>query len=542
VVSGNGDYQSQPFTPTVAGTYRWVVQYSGDDQNFAAGPTGCGDANEVVTVSKAGPALVTVASARAPVGGQVSDTAQLSGGVDPHGTLTFRLFGPNDPSCSSSPVFTTQQTVIGNGSYRSATFTPTRTGTYLWVASYSGDANNQPAATRCGDSAEQTTVIARPTLLTSSASPPANLTNGPRVNSAGLAIYDSARLVGGLAPAGAVVFRLFGPNDSDCSGAPIFRSATLVSGDGVYNSARFIPTAPGIYRWEASYSGDGQNHAAAQPGCGVSSENVRVIPRARVRLNTSASSAVTLGGAIHDTAHVSGGSDPAGVLTFRLFGPAGSACSGRPLFISTVRVAGNDDYRSASFVPTATGQYRWVVSYSGDVSNHSAGPTDCGEGAEVATVRPPDIVPVDPKLSTTAGQQPTGSGSLFDVAHLAGGIAPSGTITFSLFGPDDQTCSGPPAFTATAAVTGDGDYRSPAFAAPVEGTYRWLASYSGDAMNAPAGPTACGDPAESSSVSASPHPAPDPGPNVRPVPPPKPKPKPKPRPKPKPPPVPIVTG
>jgi hypothetical protein len=42
--------------------------------------------------------------------------------------------------------------VAGNGDYTTALgFTPTLPGTYQWVATYSGDANNEPASTSCGD-------------------------------------------------------------------------------------------------------------------------------------------------------------------------------------------------------------------------------------------------------------------------------------------------------------------------------------------------------------------------------------------------------
>ena len=39
-------------------------------------------------------------------------------------------------------MFTTTKAVNGNGAYTSAAFTPTLVGTYRWVASYGGDANN----------------------------------------------------------------------------------------------------------------------------------------------------------------------------------------------------------------------------------------------------------------------------------------------------------------------------------------------------------------------------------------------------------------
>ena len=538
-VSGNGDYTSRPFTPTAAGTYRWIVEYSGDDRNLPAGPTDCADADESVVVSQAAPALRTLALGLAPIGGQVRDRALLSGGSQPRGVVTVQWYGPNDPACSAPPVFTTRQTVLGKGFYQSSKFTPGDAGTYLWVARYSGDPNNEPAATSCGDAAERALVLRRQPFLTSSASPPANVGKSPRVSPAGLKIYDAATLHAGLKPTGSITFSLFGPDDPTCSAAPIFTSSTQVSGDGAYNSERFTPTASGTYRWTATYSGDTNNHAAGPTRCGVKFEQVSVTVPASPQLRTSASGAVTLGGAIYDTAHLSGGSTPTGTLTFRLYGPADPGCSGHPLFTSTVRVAGNHDYRSQSFVPLAAGQYRWVADYSGDAANKRAGPTACGEIAENAIVRPPDIIPVTPTFSTTAARQPPGSRSLYDIAHLAGGIAPGGTITFALFGPDDLTCSGPPAFTATTTVTGNGEYRSTAFTVPTKGTYLWVATYSGDAMNATAGPTACGDPAETTSVSATPSPAPDPGPNVKGLAELRPKPKPIPPP---PPPAPIVTG
>ena len=98
--------------------------------------------------------LRTDASRAVPVGRGVWDTAILSGGSEPRGKITFRLYGPDDSGCAGPPVFTVEQVVIGNGRYRSATFVPQQAGSYLWIATYSGDANNAPAATRCGDPEE----------------------------------------------------------------------------------------------------------------------------------------------------------------------------------------------------------------------------------------------------------------------------------------------------------------------------------------------------------------------------------------------------
>ncbi len=69
-------------------------------------------------------------------------------------------------------------------------------------------------------------------------------------------------------------------------------------------------------------------------------------------------------------------------------------------------------------------------------------------------------------------------------------------MTFRLFGPADHTCERPPRFTSTNPVTGAGDPKratSDRFALPEQGVYHFVATYSGDARNAPAGPSACGD-------------------------------------------------
>jgi hypothetical protein len=530
-VSGAGDYRSAPFTPTAPGTYRWVARYSGDEHN-APVATACSESAETVAVTKAGPALHTLALPVVPIGGQARDAAFLAHGAGPHGTITFRLYGPNDSTCTAPPVFTTDQNVIGNGIYVSSKFAPRQAGTYRWVATYSGDANNDPATTTCRADGEDVVVVARRPLLTTSASPPANVHRGSRGRAAGLSIYDSARLRFGFAPTELITFKLYGPNDATCSGPEIFTTATVVNGNGVYDSQSFTPTVSGTYRWVASYAGDTNNLPAGPTRCGETSEQVQVTVPADPQLITSASEAVPLGGAIHDTAFLSGGETPAGTITFRLYTPGDRTCIGSPAFTSTVTVNGNGPYVSASFIPAAAGAYRWAASYSGDARNHPAG-TTCGDPAETVVVRPPSIPAAVPAFSTTSSQPPDLGTPIYDTAHLRGAIDPGGAITFELFGPDDQTCAAAPVFATTVAVTGNGDYQSPTLVVPQPGTYRWVAMYSGDAMNTPAGPTACGDSAETATVKPILGENADTGPNV-PTPP---KPKPKPPPPPPPPPT-----
>ncbi len=78
-----------------------------------------GDGNDVtLTALAASPTLSTSASAGVVIGGSVHDTGTIAGGDSPGGTITFRLYGPNDSSCANTPAFTSSAvSVSGNGSY-----------------------------------------------------------------------------------------------------------------------------------------------------------------------------------------------------------------------------------------------------------------------------------------------------------------------------------------------------------------------------------------------------------------------------------------
>jgi hypothetical protein len=123
------------------------------------GLTGVGTARALQTsnVNRALPTLVTQASPPVGVGGALSDTATLSGPVAFTGTIVFALYGPNNATCSGSAVFTSVRGLTG-ATATSAAFTTSQPGTYRWVAAYSGDANNVPVASVCGDPGETVAV------------------------------------------------------------------------------------------------------------------------------------------------------------------------------------------------------------------------------------------------------------------------------------------------------------------------------------------------------------------------------------------------
>ena len=173
--AGSGTYGPTTAVPINApGTYRWVATYSGDANYSPVGPTLCGDPFETVTFAPPQPTISTVATPPAAFGGTSTDAATLTApaGVTvppspaPTGTITFNLFGPNDPTCDPlGPIHSTSTVPVdhfGPPPYPSAASGPIVTpGTYHWVASYSGDANYLAAGpTACLDPAETFTVVA----------------------------------------------------------------------------------------------------------------------------------------------------------------------------------------------------------------------------------------------------------------------------------------------------------------------------------------------------------------------------------------------
>jgi hypothetical protein len=81
----------------------------------------------------------------------------------------FALYGPNDASCTTAPVFTSRATppgvftlgsVSANGTYVSGPFRPARPGTYRWAAALIGDPANDPATAACNSTNERVAVSA----------------------------------------------------------------------------------------------------------------------------------------------------------------------------------------------------------------------------------------------------------------------------------------------------------------------------------------------------------------------------------------------
>ena len=202
-------------------------------------------------------------------------------------------------------------------------------------------------------------------------------------------------------------------------------------------------------------------------------------------LTTSSNESVVIGSAVHDTATLSGAtSDATGPITFKLFNDAQCTDDQTHLIYSTtLNVSGNNDYGPVEFTPLAIGTYYWIASYSGDAGN-AASTGKCQDAGEVDTV-----VRAPASISTTQSLVPQ------DSATVSGGLsAPTGSVTFSLFGPQaTPDCSGAPVIgplTRSLDASGTATTNN-STAITADGTYNWLVSYSGDDTHE-ANPGVCG--------------------------------------------------
>jgi YVTN family beta-propeller protein len=173
-----------------------------------------------------------------------------------------------------------------------------------------------------------------------------------------------------------------------------------------------------------------------------------------------------------------------------------------------------DGTTQTSAGPTAThayatpGNYTATLTVTDDAGCSTAktktftGQTMSCNGSPVAQVtHQVTVSKASPTLATRATDAALG-GTIYDIASLASGHNPGGTITFRTYGPGDATCSGRAVFkSGPVAVFGNNDLVLADFTPTAPGTYRWIASYSGDSNNKAAS-GACNDAGESVTVSA----------------------------------------
>jgi hypothetical protein len=379
------------------------------------------------------PTAVTLDTPAAPL----EDTATLSGGDAPTGTIVFTLYNSEE-----DPIDIEHVTVSGNGTYSTPTgykllTTGSVAGTYQWDASYSGDGSNNIGASDDNDTAEVVTVsVANPAISTTPSPTSVNLPPGATLN-------DSATLSGGYYPTGKLTFTLYDPlND------PVDAETVTVTGNGTYSTPKgyTLPTSgtvAGSYQWDSSYSGDTNNKGISEVG--ATAEQVTVNAVSPSLTTTPNPTSVTFGSTtpLKDSATLSGGYYPTGNVTFYLYYNGGLS----PVDTEMATVSGNGTYSTPKgyalpATGTATGTYQWDASYNGDGNNFSV--SDDSAANEQVTVNPePEQSSTSPTISeffVTFGAETTETFK-GNVTGRSGDGLPEGTVTVNYGAGPTQLCN-----------------------------------------------------------------------------------------------------
>lgn len=177
-----------------------VLEVKTNATKYAAGELEITNGGNTVEEPGFAPVLTPVSSSATPTTGPVGTTLQDSATLtaaqtlDGSGSITWDLYGPGDTTCSTSPDYIEKITdITTDGPYSTSTgYLATSPGTYEWVASFSGDANNPPGSTYCG---EEPVVVTQPTATTqiTSASTTCRQFSGGTASTLSSAFYSVAQ-------------------------------------------------------------------------------------------------------------------------------------------------------------------------------------------------------------------------------------------------------------------------------------------------------------------------------------------------------------
>lgn len=197
-------------------------------------------------------------------------------------------------------------------------------------------------------------------------------------------------VTGGADSAGLIYMNVYEDGDVPCSTSIGGVGNIPLLGDGTYfmggPSGLITPAAPGTYKIVANSTPAGMNTAAISPCNGV--QTITVTKRNPAVVATPSVSAITLGASFHPVATLSGGYNPIGSLTTKVYGPGDPNCVGGDISHSNSVVAGNTAYNGVAYTPTAAGTYHVTATYEGDTNNNGASSPLCGPANAVLVSAP----------------------------------------------------------------------------------------------------------------------------------------------------------
>jgi hypothetical protein len=268
--------ESCPFTLSLPSGYNFVAESGGTTCTIVSCPA------FITSYEANAPTLSTSSSLTSiplPSIQTVYDTATVTGGLGPlAGSVSFALYY-NDPTCTSTPIYTDDDVALtvtsGTGMAFSGAELPPEGwegGIYYWGASFSLTSSSSiPPILQCGGTGETLTVSAEtPTLSTRSSLPVIILPDSQTVT-------DTATLSGSLYLAGTVNFTLY--QGSSCSVVPIFTENGVNVKSGSATSEGAIPSsgwAAGMYTWAVSFTSNDSSDNSIPMQCGGPGELVTV--------------------------------------------------------------------------------------------------------------------------------------------------------------------------------------------------------------------------------------------------------------------------
>jgi len=350
------------------------------------------------------PAIATGEHLTMPGNADVTDTSNLHGAnaTTATGTVTYTLY--TNAVCTTVWVTDPGVGIATPGVLPpSHLFTLSVAGTYYFQASYSGDADNAPSKSSCGQDGEVLTITPTPPAPTAvstslsgrghtglTVSVPAQ----PRTP-----VTDTAILTGARAARATGTITFYDYANATCSGPPLnglggdprkilYRLVNGVSTREALDSDPFAFSAPGIYHFQAVYSGDEVDVASTSP-C---DEVLTVTGRMPTTLTTSLTGgghsgprvSVPVRTPVTDTATLAGTLAPSagGTVTYTVYSDPG----GRHLVARGGTVGVNGGFvHTSNPVTLAAGTYYWRATYSGDRDDE---PSSSPIGSEVEIVIP----------------------------------------------------------------------------------------------------------------------------------------------------------
>lgn len=372
-------------------------------------------------------------------GATVVFSATVNASSVPGGTVNFTSNGTTIPGCSANILTgygTTKMAYCGTSALP--------VGTHSIVAIYSGDGTNLPSTSPAisqvvnGVAGSTTT-----TAIVSSLNPAA----------VGASVTFTATVTGS-SPTGTVNFTRNGTSLSGCS-------ARALSGAGNTRTATCATTTlpAGTSTIAAAYSGDGGNTPSTSAGLA----QVVVLPSTTTTLASSLNPAA-LGASVTLTASVTGNA-PSGTVNFVDGAASISGCSARSL-------AGTGNTRTATCTTSslAAGTHNIVAAYSGNATNAASSSTTLAQVVNAPATTTTIASSVNPSV--------VGNNVTFTATVV--GTSPTGTVNFRDVGTSLSGCS-------ARNLSGSGNTRTATctISTLAIGTHSIVASYSGNATNAP---------------------------------------------------------